>query len=446
MEDHARSRLVDRSRRRHPARPAAQAHGRPLGDRAGQGRVPEPGRLGQGPGRHRDGARRGARRFAAAGRHHRRGLLGQHGHRAGAGGRGARPPHRRRAAGHRRAWRRSTCCAPTGPRWSRRPGTSRASTPSTSTTSRGGSPGETPGGWFANQYDNPANPEIHYATTGPEIWAATEGRVTHLVAGIGTGGTISGTGRFLKEKGGVEVVGADPATSRYGGGDGSPYFVEAAGHYRHTETVDDTWPLSYHQDVVDRIEAVDDRDSHADHPRLAQQEGLLVGASSGLGRRRRRCGWRAGSDPSTPWWRSCPTPGAPTCPSTTRRTGCAAWVPRRRPARTARRRRRRGADRHHVYTAGDEALSRCGGGQPIVPVVQPGRDPGAATAVSEILGALDPAVAADPRAPARPRASWPGRPRSRWARGRPRRRPSPGSTRRAQAARCCCATAASQAC
>ena len=98
---------------------------------------------------------------------------------------------------------------------------------------------QTPGGWFANQYDNPANPAIHYATTGPEIWAATEGRVTHLVAGIGTGGTISGTGRYLKETGHVEVVGADPATSRYNGGDGSPFFVEATGHYRHTDTVDD---------------------------------------------------------------------------------------------------------------------------------------------------------------------------------------------------------------
>ena len=117
---------------------------------------------------------------------------------------------------------------------------------------------ETPGGWFANRYDNPANPEIHYASTGPEIWAATDGRVTHLVAGIGTGGTISGTGRFLKEKGGVEVVGADPLTSRYGVGDGSPCFVEAAGQYLHTETVDDAWPLSYHQDVVGRIETVDD--------------------------------------------------------------------------------------------------------------------------------------------------------------------------------------------
>jgi len=141
---------------------------------------------------------------------------------------------------------------------------------------------ETPGGWFANQYDNPANPTIHYATTGPEIWSATEGRVTHLVASIGTGGTISGTGRYLKEQGRVEVVGADPATSRYHGGDGSPYFVEATGLYRHPETVDEIWPLSFRQDVVDRIEAIEDRDSILTTRNLARHEGLLVGASSGL--------------------------------------------------------------------------------------------------------------------------------------------------------------------
>ena len=211
---------------------------------------------------------------------------------------------------------------------------------------------ETPGGWFANQYDNPANPEIHYASTGPEIWAATDGRVTHLVAGIGTGGTISGTGRFLKEKGGVEVVGADPLTSRYGGGDGSPYFVEAAGQYLHTETVDDAWPLSYHQDVVDRVETVDDRTSLLTTRALAQQEGLLVGASSGLvvaaalrvarglGPEHTVVAILADSGRiylskyhSTDWLR---------------RMG---FLDDDRPG-PARRRRRRGADRHHVHAAG----------------------------------------------------------------------------------------------
>ncbi|MBP2406191.1 cysteine synthase [Streptomyces syringium] len=85
---------------------------------------------------------------------------------------------------------------------------------------------ETPGGWLAAQYDNPANPEAHYLTTGPKIWRQTEGRITHLVSCIGTGGTISGTGRYLKEVSGgtVQVVGADPMSSVYSGGDGRPYF------------------------------------------------------------------------------------------------------------------------------------------------------------------------------------------------------------------------------
>ena len=254
---------------------------------------------------------------------------------------------------------------------------------------------ETPGGWFANQYDNPANPEIHYASTGPEIWAATDGRVTHLVAGIGTGGTISGTGRFLKEKGDVEVVGADPLTSRYGGGDGSPYFVEAAGQYLHTETVDDAWPLSYHQDVVDRIETVDDRTSLLTTRALAQQEGLLVGASSGLvvaaalrvarglGPEHTVVAILADSGRiylskyhSTDWLRRMgflddDRPGL--------------LVDAVAPVRTVTTR----------TPLGEVAAA----GQPIVPVVQPGRDPGVATAVSEILGALDPAVAADPTTP-----------------------------------------------
>ena len=99
-----------------------------------------------------------------------------------------------------------------------------------------------------NSNDNIANPTAHRATTGPEIWADTGGTVTHLVAGIGTGGTVSGAGGHLKEisNGRVTVVGADPATSVYGGGDGSPFFVEAAGHYLHPDTAQDVWPRSYH--------------------------------------------------------------------------------------------------------------------------------------------------------------------------------------------------------
>jgi Cysteine synthase len=139
---------------------------------------------------------------------------------------------------------------------------------------------ETSGGWYANQYDNPANPRIHELTTGPEIWEQTAGRVTHLVAGIGTGGTISGTGRYLKQFG-VTVVAADPESSVYGGGDGSPYFVESVGHYRHPATVDDIWPSAYDQGVVDRFERIPDRESLAVTRRLAREEGLLVGGSAG---------------------------------------------------------------------------------------------------------------------------------------------------------------------
>src|SRR5690606_40312249 len=112
----------------------------------------------------------------------------------------------------------------------------------------------TPGGWLANQYDTPANPQAHVESTGPEVWADTDGRVTHLVAGVGTGGTISGTGQHLKDVSGgrVTVVGADPLTSVYSGGDGSPFFVEAAGHYRHPDTLDTHWPESFRPAVVDR--------------------------------------------------------------------------------------------------------------------------------------------------------------------------------------------------
>ncbi|MFC4949665.1 PLP-dependent cysteine synthase family protein [Pseudonocardia sp. GCM10023141] len=139
---------------------------------------------------------------------------------------------------------------------------------------------ETDGGWYANQYDNPANPRIHELTTGPEIWEQTGGRVTHLVAGIGTGGTISGTGRFLKRHG-VTVVGTDPEASVYAGGDGSPYFVESVGHYLHPDTVEDTWPTAYDRAIVDRFERIPDGESLRVARRLAAEEGLLVGGSAG---------------------------------------------------------------------------------------------------------------------------------------------------------------------
>ncbi|MEV6930850.1 pyridoxal-phosphate dependent enzyme [Dactylosporangium sp. NPDC051485] len=142
---------------------------------------------------------------------------------------------------------------------------------------------QTPGGWFANQYDNPANPQAHVDTTGPEIWAQTGGRVTHYVAGIGTGGTVSGAGAHLKgvSDGRVRVIGADPEHSTYGGGDGSPYYVESIGHYLHPDTAEDVWPQSYHTGVLDAVERIGDREAITVTRALARQEGLLVGASAG---------------------------------------------------------------------------------------------------------------------------------------------------------------------
>jgi cystathionine beta-synthase len=142
---------------------------------------------------------------------------------------------------------------------------------------------ETPGGWLANQYDNPANPVAHVRTTGPEIWQQTGGRITHFVAGVGTGGTISGTGRYLKEVSGgqVRVIGADPENSVYSGGDGSPYYVESIGHFLHPETDPDVWPESFDAGVVDQFERVSDRESLETARRLAREDGLLAGPSSG---------------------------------------------------------------------------------------------------------------------------------------------------------------------
>ena len=133
-----------------------------------------------------------------------------------------------------------------------------------------------PGAWKPDQYSNPNNPRSHYETTGPEIWDQTDGTITHFVAGVGTGGTISGTGRYLKEvsNGAVQVIGADPEGSVYSGGSGRPYLVEGVG--------EDFWPSAYDPEIADEIVAVSDKDSFDMTRRMAREEGLLIGGSCGM--------------------------------------------------------------------------------------------------------------------------------------------------------------------
>ena len=134
---------------------------------------------------------------------------------------------------------------------------------------------EIPGAFRPNQYANQANPQAHYESTGPELWAQTGGRITHLVAGVGTGGTITGTARYLRERNpDLVVVGADPAGSIYSSAEVKPYLVEGVG--------EDFWPETFDPAIVDRWETVSDRDAFLMTRRLAHEEGLLVGGSCGL--------------------------------------------------------------------------------------------------------------------------------------------------------------------
>jgi len=134
---------------------------------------------------------------------------------------------------------------------------------------------EIPGAFQPNQYHNPANPQTHYDWTGPEVWRQTGGRITHLVVGVGTGGTVTGMAKYLKERNPeLVVIGADPVGSIYSGDEVHPYLVEGVG--------EDFWPATFDPSVVDRYVRVSDRDSFLTTRKMAECEGFLVGGSGGL--------------------------------------------------------------------------------------------------------------------------------------------------------------------
>jgi len=139
---------------------------------------------------------------------------------------------------------------------------------------------EIPNAWRSAQYVNEANPQAHFQTTGPEIWQQTGGAVTHFVAGIGTGGTVTGTGRFLKEvsEGGVQVIGANPVGSTYGGAEASTIIVDGVG----TRWPESNWPSIFDKRVTDEILTIPDAVVYDTVRRLAVEESLLLGPSSGL--------------------------------------------------------------------------------------------------------------------------------------------------------------------
>jgi cystathionine beta-synthase len=133
---------------------------------------------------------------------------------------------------------------------------------------------ETPGAFRPDQYSNPANPRAHELSTGPEIWRQTDGKITHFVAGVGTGGTISGVGHYLKSQNpNVQIVGGDPAGSVYSGGSGRPYLTEGIG--------EDFWPTTFDPQIVDRVIEVSDADAFLTARRVTCEEGLLIGGSGG---------------------------------------------------------------------------------------------------------------------------------------------------------------------
>jgi cystathionine beta-synthase len=132
---------------------------------------------------------------------------------------------------------------------------------------------ELPGGYMPGQYWNQCNPDAHYRTTGPELWEQTGGTVTHLVAGVGTGGTVTGAGRYLKERDpNIRIVGADPEGSIYTGAV-HPYKTEGIG--------EDFWPGTFDPKIVDQWVRVSDRDAFLTARRITREEGILAGISSG---------------------------------------------------------------------------------------------------------------------------------------------------------------------
>jgi cystathionine beta-synthase len=141
--------------------------------------------------------------------------------------------------------------------------------------------GETPNSFYPDQYSHPANPEAHYRTTGPELWEQTEGRITHFVSGIGTGGTISGTGKFLKEKNrNIKVIGADPIGSIYKTyketgkiPETTPYLVEGIGQ--------EVLPANAHMQYIDEVMNISDHDSFETARQLSRTEGIFCGGSTG---------------------------------------------------------------------------------------------------------------------------------------------------------------------
>ena len=242
-----------------------------------------------------EAAERGWR--AAAGRDDHRADLGQHGPGAGDGRDAARLQGDRGDAGQDEPREDRHPARVRRPRsWSARP-TAEPDSPQSYYRVADRLTEQIEGAFQPNQYFNPANPHAHYQSTGPELWRQTGGRLTHLVISLGTGGTVTGVGRYLKEQdAGIEVVGADPEGSIYSGGPVHPYRVEGIG--------EDFWPESLDPELVDRYVRVSDRDSFLAARRLVAREGLFAGGSTGTAlcaavqrrERARRSGRDGGND------------------------------------------------------------------------------------------------------------------------------------------------------